>query len=197
VDAFEVNFAFPNGICGFQNNGNKRVRHVEYEIQYRVYGSGSGWTSKPGVYALKNINGLGFTERFDLSSPGWWRFDAAARAGEQQRERQHVLAGAQRSLSRPTSYAGISTIGITVETGGQLAAQSDKRVSVVATMMAVVTGQSAVRSCILPAVWDIATTRSTLRRSVRWRLPTGRQGENILITRQAVTARQQRIFSTK
>ncbi|MCY1990508.1 phage tail protein, partial [Klebsiella pneumoniae] len=28
VDAFEVNFAFPNGICGFQNNGNKRVRHV-------------------------------------------------------------------------------------------------------------------------------------------------------------------------
>ncbi|MDH8227994.1 hypothetical protein QIG20_27720, partial [Klebsiella pneumoniae] len=38
-----------------------------------------------------------------------------------------------RLLSRPTSYAGISTIGITVETGGQLAAQSDKRVSVVAT----------------------------------------------------------------
>ncbi len=33
-----------------------------------------------------------------------------------------------RLLSRPTSYAGISTIGITVETGGQLAAQSDKRV---------------------------------------------------------------------
>jgi hypothetical protein len=45
----------------------KRVRHVEYEIQYRVYGSGSGWTSKQGVYALKNINGLGFTERFDLT----------------------------------------------------------------------------------------------------------------------------------
>lgn len=38
-----------------------------------------------------------------------------------------------RLLARPTSYAGISTIGITVETGGQLAAQSDKRVSVVAT----------------------------------------------------------------
>lgn len=38
-----------------------------------------------------------------------------------------------RLLSRPTAYAGISTIGITVETGGQLAAQSDKRVSVVAT----------------------------------------------------------------
>ncbi|VAN97815.1 putative kinase [Klebsiella pneumoniae] len=43
------------------------------------------------------------------------------------------FAAGGRLLSRPTSYAGISTIGITVETGGQLAAQSDKRVSVVAT----------------------------------------------------------------
>ncbi|HIF0684719.1 TPA: host specificity factor TipJ family phage tail protein [Klebsiella pneumoniae] len=136
VDAFEVNFAFPNGICGFQNNGNKRVRHVEYEIQYRVYGSGSGWTSKPGVYALKNINGLGFTERFDLSSPGLVEVRCRRRneqGSNNARDSMFWQALRGRLLSRPTSYAGISTIGITVETGGQLAAQSDKRVSVVAT----------------------------------------------------------------
>lgn len=136
VDAFEVNFAFPNGICGFQNNGNKRVRHVEYEIQYRVYGSGSGWTSKPGVYALKNVNGLGFTERFDLSSPGLVEVRCRRRneqGSNNARDSMFWQALRGRLLSRPTSYAGISTIGITVETGGQLAAQSDKRVSVVAT----------------------------------------------------------------
>ncbi|HBR1191359.1 TPA: kinase [Klebsiella pneumoniae] len=136
VDAFEVNFAFPNGICGFQNNGNKRVRHVEYEIQYRVYGSGSGWTSKPGVYALKNINGLGFTERFDLSSPGLVEVRCRRRneqGSNNARDSMFWQALRGRLLSRPASYAGISTIGITVETGGQLAAQSDKRVSVVAT----------------------------------------------------------------
>lgn len=136
VDAFEVNFAFPNGICGFQNNGNKRVRHVEYEIQYRVYGSGSGWTSKPGVYALKNINGLGFTERFELSSPGLVEVRCRRRneqGSNNARDSMFWQALRGRLLSRPTSYAGISTIGITVETGGQLAAQSDKRVSVVAT----------------------------------------------------------------
>lgn len=136
VDAFEVNFAFPNGICGFQNNGNKRVRHVEYEIQYRVYGSGSGWTSKPGVYALKNINGLGFTERFDLSSPGLVEVRCRRRneqGSNNARDSMFWQALRGRLLSRPTSYAGISTIGITVETGGQLAAQSDRRVSVVAT----------------------------------------------------------------
>ncbi|HHF7743555.1 TPA: phage tail protein, partial [Klebsiella pneumoniae] len=41
VDMFEVNFSFPNGICGFDSKGKKRIRHVEWEIQYRVYGSGS------------------------------------------------------------------------------------------------------------------------------------------------------------
>lgn len=136
VDAFEVNFAFPNGICGFQNNGNKRVRHVEYEIQYRVYGSGSGWTSKQGVYTLKNVNGLGFTERFDLSSPGLVEVRCRRRneqGSNNARDSMFWQALRGRLLSRPTSYAGISTIGITVETGGQLAAQSDKRVSVVAT----------------------------------------------------------------
>ena len=45
VDMFEVNFSFPNGICGFDSKGKKRIRHVEWEIQYRVYGSGSGWVS--------------------------------------------------------------------------------------------------------------------------------------------------------
>ena len=54
VDIFEVNFSFPSGICGFDSKGKKRIRHVEWEIQYRVYGSGAGWISKTGEYALKN-----------------------------------------------------------------------------------------------------------------------------------------------
>ena len=136
VDAFEVNFAFPNGICGFQNNGNKRVRHVEYEIQYRVYGSGSGWTSKPGVYALKNINGLGFTERFDLSSPGLVEVRCRRRneqGSNNARDSMYWQALRGRLLTRPSSYPDVSLMAVTVETGGKLAAQSDRRVNVVAT----------------------------------------------------------------
>jgi hypothetical protein len=104
-----------------------------------------------------------------------------------------------RLLSRPTSYAGISTIGITVETGGQLAAQSDKRVSVVATRNYDGGGDRTISGAFLHLARslgyrddqiDIAAL-STLE-ATYW---TPR--ENILITRQAVTARQQRIFSTK
>ena len=57
VDAFEVNFSFPSGICGFDSKGKNASSIVEWEIQYRVYGSGSGWTSRQGFTRLKISTG--------------------------------------------------------------------------------------------------------------------------------------------
>lgn len=136
VDAFEVNFSFPNGICGFDNKGKKRIRHVEWEIQYRVYGTGSGWISKQGEYALKNINGLGYTERFSLDSPGLVEVRCRRRneqGSNNARDNMYWQALRGRLLARPVSYSGVTTWAITVETGGKLAAQSDRRANVVAT----------------------------------------------------------------
>ncbi|HHT0431226.1 host specificity factor TipJ family phage tail protein [Raoultella ornithinolytica] len=136
VDAFEVNFSFPSGICGFDSKGKKRIRHCEWEIQYRVYGSGSGWTSKQGVYALQNVNGLGFTERFNLDVPGLVEVRCRRRNEQGSNNARdsmfwHALRG--RLLARPLSYAGVTLMAATVETGGVLAAQSDRRVNVVGT----------------------------------------------------------------
>ncbi|WP_404680235.1 host specificity factor TipJ family phage tail protein [Raoultella terrigena] len=136
VNAFEVNFSFPSGICGFDSKGKKRIRHCEWEIQYRVYGSGAGWTSKQGVYALQNVNGLGFTERFDLEAPGLVEVRCRRRNEQGSNNARdsmfwHALRG--RLLARPSSYAGVMLMAATVETGGVLAAQSDRRVSVVGT----------------------------------------------------------------
>ncbi|WP_427167097.1 host specificity factor TipJ family phage tail protein [Klebsiella pneumoniae] len=136
VDAFEVNFSFPNGICGFDSKGKKRLRHVEWEIQYRVYGSGSGWVSHQGEYALKNVNGLGFTERITLSSPGLVEVRCRRRneqGSNNARDSMYWQALRGRLLTRPSSYPGVSLMAATVEMGGKLAAQSDKRVNVVAT----------------------------------------------------------------
>lgn len=118
VDAFEVNFSFPNGICGFDNKGKKRIRHVEWEIQYRVYGTGSGWMSKQGEYALKNINGLGYTERFTLDSPGLVEVRCRRRneqGSNNARDNMYWQALRGRLLARPVSYSGITTWAITVE----------------------------------------------------------------------------------
>lgn len=136
VDMFEVNFSFPNGICGFNSKGKKEERYVGWEIQYRVYGSGIGWESHKGFYKLKNVNGLGFTQKITLDSPGLLEV-RCRRTSEQGTDNArdsmywHALRG--RLLIRPTSYSGVTTWGVTVETGGKLAAQSDRRVNVVST----------------------------------------------------------------
>ncbi|EQC0989238.1 host specificity factor TipJ family phage tail protein [Enterobacter asburiae] len=135
-DMFEVNFFFPNGICGFNSDGSKQDRDVDFEIQYRVYGSGSGWTSKIGKYIRRDVNGLGFTERVVLGTQGL--VEVRCRRLNEQGEKNardnmfwQSLRG--RLLTRPTSYPGVTTMGVTVETGGKLAAQSDRRVNIVAT----------------------------------------------------------------
>ena len=117
VNAFEVNFSFPSGICGFGKSGGKNFRNVDYEIQYRVYGSGSGWVSKTGRYRMKNINALGFTERVELSSPGLVEVRCRRRneqGSKNSRDSMYWQALRGRLLTRPASYAGVSLMAVTV-----------------------------------------------------------------------------------
>lgn len=136
TDAIEVNFSFPNGICGFGGSGDKQPRSVSWEIQYRIYGSEAGWLNKTGTYTAQNINGMGYTERINLSSPGLVEV-RCRRTNEQgennARDSMYWQALRSRLSSRPASYSGVTCMGVTVETGGKLAAQSDRRVNVVVT----------------------------------------------------------------
>ncbi|WP_139537083.1 host specificity factor TipJ family phage tail protein [Klebsiella spallanzanii] len=136
IDMFEVNFSFPNGLCWFTKSGSKGPRTVYWEIQYRAYDSGGAWVTQKGSYRLLNINGLGFTERITLPEPSLVevRCRRTNEQGENNcRDNMYWQALQGRLLTRPSSYAGITTWAATVETGGKLAAQSDRRVNVVAT----------------------------------------------------------------
>lgn len=136
VDAFEVNVSFPSGLCGFDNKGKKRVRHTGVDIQYRAYGSGGGWQTASFQYENKNVNALGYTHRITLSTPAL--VEVRMRRQNEQgsnnaRDSMYWQSLRGRLLNRPASYAGVTLMGVTVETGGKLAAQSDRRVNVVAT----------------------------------------------------------------
>lgn len=136
VDAFEVNVSFPSGLCGFDSKGKKRIRHTGIDVQYRAYGIGGGWQTLSFPYAEKNVNALGFTHRVTLPAPAL--VEVRMRRQNEQgsnnaRDSMYWQALRGRLLVRPSSYAGVTLMGVTVETGGKLAAQSDRRVNVVAT----------------------------------------------------------------
>ncbi|WP_413734318.1 host specificity factor TipJ family phage tail protein [Sodalis sp. RH21] len=136
TDCFELNFSFPSGICGFNSKGSKKSRTVKIELQFRVYGSGAGWTSKSISYENKSINGLGYTERITLTEPALAEV-RVRRTNEQgednSRDNAYWQALRSRLSSRPASYTDITTMAVSVVTGGKLAAQSDRRINVVAT----------------------------------------------------------------
>ena len=136
TDCFEVNFSFSSGICGFNDQGKKKYWTVALELQYRVYGSGVGWTSKAFIYGNKSINGLGYTERIVVPKRGLIEV-RCRRANEQGKDNSRDSAFWQalrsRLSSRPVSYAGVTTMAVSVVTGGKLAAQSDRRINMVAT----------------------------------------------------------------
>ncbi|WP_195723717.1 host specificity factor TipJ family phage tail protein [Raoultella sp. RIT712] len=136
VDVFEVNVSFPSGLCGFDSKGKKRIRHTGIDVQYRAYGTGGGWQTLSFPYAEKNVNALGYTHRVTLSTPAL--VEVRMRRQNEQgsnnaRDSMYWQALRGRLLARPSSYAGVTLMGATVETGGKLAAQSDRRVSVVGT----------------------------------------------------------------
>ena len=136
VDAFEVNFSFPSGLCGFDSSGNKRIRHTGVDVQYRIYGSENSWETASFQYAEQIVSGLGYTHRITLASPGLVEV-RVRRQNEQGSNNSRdnafwqVLRG--RLNKRPLSYANITSMGVSVVTGGKLAAQSDRRVNIVAT----------------------------------------------------------------
>lgn len=136
VDAFELNVSFPSGLCGFDGKGKKRIRHTGIDVQYRAYGTGGGWQTLSFPYAEKNVNALGYTHRVTLPAPAL--VEVRMRRQNEQgsnnaRDSMYWQALRGRLRARPSSYSGVTLMGATVETGGKLAAQSDRRVNVVGT----------------------------------------------------------------
>ena len=133
---FELNFLFSAGLISYSKKGKKRSCTVEYEIQYRAYGSGLNWTSKKGSFTAKSINGIGYTVGITPETAGLYevRVRRTNEAGEDNNRDSMYWQALQSKLSAgPTSYDGVTTLALTVVVGDKLAAQSDRKVNVIAT----------------------------------------------------------------
>lgn len=132
-ERIEMDFSFPNGLCGYDDRGNKRNTTTHIEIQYRRYGLGEGWTSIKKEYTNASPDACGFTESLELG--GNYQVEVRVRRTNEQganNARDTVYWKGLRSIlqERPTSYPGITTMAITFITGNKVSSQSDRRINI-------------------------------------------------------------------
>lgn len=132
----ELNLIYPNGLVDIGSKDGKIHWHeVRMTLQYRLSGT-SGWTSVSITHGNDTVNMIGYTESITFPQPGNYeirmRRDTPIWGGTT-RDAVNWQALRAKLQKRPGRYTAITTIGLTVRTGTRLAAQSDRRVSVLAT----------------------------------------------------------------
>ena len=105
-------------------------------VQYRNAATAGAWITRTYDFKGKTADGHGYTRRISGLAAAQYevRVRRTTKIGGSNTV-NNVYWQALRSLlrARPSSYAGVTTMGITVRTGNRLAAQSDRRISVVPT----------------------------------------------------------------
>ncbi|MCG8709277.1 kinase [Brenneria sp. 4F2] len=133
---FEMNFIFPSGLAHVKNSGSVIGHGTNVFVQYRKYGS-TEWTEKMYGFGASTLDAIGFTESISVANG---QYEVRVRRGDSPEggsTRDTVYWQALRSKlsKRPSSYADVTTIALTVRTGNRIAAQSDRRINVIATRL--------------------------------------------------------------
>jgi len=137
TNRIEVNLNFQNGLVKYDSKGKKKSKSVTLLVQYRNVEAGGNWTEKTLTYSRNTEDQIGFTEAFSVPT-GQYEIRMRRKdpvSGSSTRDQVYWQALRARLQARPTRYHGITTIAITVRTGNRLAAQSDRRINLVATRL--------------------------------------------------------------
>lgn len=134
----ENNFIFPNGHIKYKSNGSSSSHSVRIYVQYRNAAQGGSWKSVSYLFKGKTANGHGYTKR--ISGLPAAQYEVRVRrwtpvGGSRTVSSIYWQALRSRLAKRASSYAGVTTIALTIRTGNRLASQSDRRVNVEATRL--------------------------------------------------------------
>jgi len=132
----ECNFIFPNGHIQYKKNGDPQSHNVRVLVQYRNAVTAGAWAERVYNFTNKTADGHGYTRR--ISGLAAAQYEVRVRrttkiGGARTVNNVYWQALRSRLSRRPSSYAGVTTLALTVRTGNRLGAQSDRRVSVVPT----------------------------------------------------------------
>lgn len=128
---FEWDMFMPGGLVLIGSKGQLINQTVTYELQYREAGSSGAWISTTYSETAGTLDQLGYTRGITLSSPG--RPEVRIRKlspvkNETSRKSDIQWYGLRSLLVAPTSYAGITTLAIRVQSSDRIAAQTEAMV---------------------------------------------------------------------
>ena len=132
----EVDFFFPSGLI-FTGNKELYAVTVKAEVQYRDIALGGAWTSQIFTYTDLNPNQFAFTETIDLGSLAYRPEVQVRRIGADSNSTRTSddiqWYGLRSQLTPPASYEGVTTIAVKIRASDRLAAQSENKLSCIAT----------------------------------------------------------------
>ena len=131
----EYDVYFPSGLIVYDKDGDEKPLTRTAQLQWRDADLGGAWTTVDHSFTERTVNAIGFS--YSLSVPYAMRPQVRMRRVEaegQARAQDKMQWYGLRSLmpERPTSYP-CTVMAVTVRSGDRLGAQTDRKISVVAS----------------------------------------------------------------
>ena len=135
TDLVELDFFYPNGLCGVGREGQIYELGVNYEIQWRMLGE-SSWNSVPVGDVNSTLDQGGYTKVVPLGRTG--RPEVRVRKTfplEENLEFHDTVQwyALRAKLQGPTSYPGATVLGVKVRSSDRISAQTESLINVIAT----------------------------------------------------------------
>ena len=134
TDTVELDFFYPEGLCGISREGTIYELPVQYEIQWRFVGAVS-WNSIVATDINATLDQGGYTKTVNLGSRGRPEFRVRKLGPTANLEyRDTVQWYALRCrLTPPAAYPGATTIGVKVRTSDRISSQTEALINLVGT----------------------------------------------------------------
>lgn len=138
TDSLEYDLMFPVGLVDISKEGKLYTASVTVELQYRDIDAGGDWTSVITEYSAATLDQLGYTEVINLPAairPEVRVRRIGAESSSTRKQDQAQWYGLRALLPIKTAYEGVTTISIEVKGGNNVAAESERQISVIATRL--------------------------------------------------------------
>lgn len=136
TNRIDFDMFMPGGLTHVGGKGDLNERTVSFEVQYRPFGSTGAGVSTTFDYTANTLDQFGFTRGIDIPSmiTPEVRIRKTAPAEDGTQDHNTIQWYNLRSrLAAPTSYPGVTTLAVKIQSSDRIAAQTEALVWVQAT----------------------------------------------------------------